>query len=164
MKTIALSLVGVGLLFVSTVSAQEPQRGVFHPGEIARGFVYPGAKSLGQGREAQLGYQATFTTPDEIGKVVDWYREKVSPGLLPKPTESVKYIDGTVSSWPDVVCILEDSRQPAAKQGIEGDPRPVSVLLCMRRTADFTVSVVVTRAKGEGVTHIALAVLQHLKG
>jgi hypothetical protein len=34
----------------------------------------------------------------------------------------------------------------------------------MRRTEDFTVSVVVTRAKDERVTHIALAVIRHLKG
>ena len=157
MRSVALSLVGVALYFVSAVGAQKQQQGAIHAADLASGFVYPGAKRLGQARGAGESYQAKFTTPDEVGKVADWYREKVhGPG--PKP------IEGTMSNWPDAYCILEDSRQPVAKEGTDGDPRPVSVLVCMRRTEDFTVSVVVTRAKDERVTHIALAVIRHLKG
>jgi hypothetical protein len=41
--------------------------------ELAKDFVYPGAKQLGEDREGARLYQAKLTTPADVGRVTDTF-------------------------------------------------------------------------------------------
>jgi hypothetical protein len=97
-------------------------------------------------------YCAKFTTPDDGQKVADWYR-----GVFAAPAkykfEGLSW--GGYEGW----IIREDSYPPSKPGRASGAARPVVVLVCLKRTEEFTANVVVTRAK-ENLTHIVLTVLE----
>lgn len=123
--------------------------------ELAKEFVYPGAKKFDHDREGARMYQAKFTTPDDADKVSEWYRKTLgfqgdegigfNPGNQPGIRESV----------------ADDSRQPGKDERSVGDPRPVSLRILVKKTNDIVVVAVVSRGKDEKLTHIALTYLDN---
>lgn len=151
-----LLLLAVGALLFSGVqlSADEKLK-VKSAKELAQAFIYPGAKKFDEDREGARMYQAKLTTTDNAGQVTAWYRKALkfpggegiafNPGYQPGIRESV----------------INDSRQPGKDERSIGEPRPLTVWTFVKKTNHIVVVAVVTRAKDEKLTHIALTFLDN---
>jgi len=121
--------------------------------EAVRDFVYPDAKNFEEDREGPHIYHAKYTTPDKPEKVVEWYRDKA--GLV--GGEGIAFArhleEGEASS------VLDDSRRPGKTERHRGDARAVSIVILTKKTKIYLLNVVVSRAKDEDVTHLALTYL-----
>jgi hypothetical protein len=123
--------------------------------ELAQEFVYPGAKKFGEDREGARMYQAKFTTPDDAGKVAEWYRKP----LKFQGGEGISFNPG---NEPGIrVSVVDDSRQPGKDERSVGDPRPLTVRTFVKKTNDIVVVAVVSRGQDEKLTHIALTFLDN---
>lgn len=164
-RFIGISAAVLGVFLATVWTAAKPTPGKEDPliterppaQEVAKEFVYPDASQLGDKLDAGTAYCAKFTTPDDGHKVGDWYRGVFAPPAKPKTIEGISWgsYEGRI--------IREDSDQPKRSGRAEGSGRPVIVLVCMKRTREFTVNVVVTRAS-EDLTHIVLTMLEEPKG
>jgi hypothetical protein len=118
--------------------------------EVAGEFVYPGAQALENGVEGAGIYQAKFTTPDAPGKVTNWYRTRLK-------------VQGLEGVWinpgqqPGIrISVADDSRRPGASAAAVGKPRPMTLMVFVKKTNDTVVTAVVSRANDERETHVAL--------
>ncbi len=119
-------------------------------------YAYPGAEPLGDAFDGPGVHAAKYATADGAVKVANWYREKLCPGF---GREGVGINPG---NRPGIrIGILDDSRQPGAKDGEAGEARPSPVVLLERKTAEAVVTVVVSRGEGEKVTHIDVIVVDN---
>jgi hypothetical protein len=115
---------------------------------LARPFLYPKAKDLRWDQEGHGVYHVIFVTPDDLRKVAAWYQHKVvSGGGVVLGTNP---LNGTAES------ALEDSTQPGKADLEPGEARPVGLHVYLKRNREFTVNAVVSRAKGEALTHVVL--------
>jgi hypothetical protein len=125
---------------------------------LADEFTYPGAEKLTTAaRPTAEGpgiFSAKYTSADGWGKVAAFYRKKlglkgeeiiINPGFEPG-------IRGSV---------LDDSSQPKGPGQVIGEPRPVSLVVFLKKTPAAIVNVVISRAKDEKVTHIVLTVVDN---
>ena len=147
---------GVMVLLAATIAFPEALRGKEKPmgaKEAVKAFVYPDAKPLDEGREGPRIYHAKYTTPDKPEKVVEWYRGKA--GLV--GGEGIgfarKQEEGEASS------VLDDSRKPGKTERHRGEARTTNVVILTKKTKSYVLSVVVSRAKDEDVTHCAITYL-----
>jgi len=57
--------------------------------------------------------------------------------------------------------VTEDSHQPRKTEDAVGDPRPLTLLVLVKKTNDIVVVAVVSRGQDEKLTHIALTFLDN---
>ena len=158
----AFGFLGLGCLLglSALLPAQEKAKTVQEAKGLADEFLYPGAEKLTTAAtptgDGQGIFGAKYTTPDSWGKVVTWYRKKlgsqvgregisINQGFEPGIRESV---------W-------EDSRQRKGPGQVIGDPRPVSLVVFLKKTGAIVVNAVVSRTQDENVTHIVLTVVDN---
>jgi hypothetical protein len=124
--------------------------------ERVKEFVYPGVEKLGKESKGAGMYQAKFTTPDDAGKVADWYRKALGfhdeKGIIVHEELSFKQPDLRLS-------MIDDSRQPGSGARADGEPRPLTLRVLVKKTADILVVAVVSRGKDEKRTHVALTLM-----
>jgi len=111
------------------------------------GWKYPGATELGSGQGAG-GYHAMLATTDALDKVEAFYEKKTGEKLKPDQAGG----SGIGGGAGEARVFQDDSVQPGAKS----EPRPVVVRILVNRTKGHDLSLVISRAKGEDHTHIAL--------
>jgi hypothetical protein len=164
MRIALAALVVFGLICLlwpsGPVPAQEKAKAVQEAKGLADDFVYPGAEKLTTATTpAAEGHgilSAKYTTPDGWGKVVTWYRKKLGGQV---GGEGISINPG---NEPGIrASVLDDSRQPKGPAEVIGEPRPVSLVVFLRKTNALTVNAVVSRAKDENVTHIVLTVVDN---
>src|SRR5262249_53882360 len=96
--------------------------------ELAKEFVYPGAKKFGEDREGARMYQAKFTIPDDVGKVTGWYAKTFgTPG-----DEGIAFNPGQEAGIR--LSATDDSRQPGETERAAGDPRPLALQVFVKKT------------------------------
>jgi hypothetical protein len=110
-------------------------------------WTYPGAKELGSGQGAG-GFYAMLATTDGLNKVEAFYEKKTREKL--KPDQAGGH--GIGGGAGEARVFLDDSVQPGAKKA----ERPVVVRVLVQQTKTYDLTLVITRAKGEDYTHIAL--------
>jgi hypothetical protein len=110
------------------------------------GWKYPGAKNVGSG-EGAGGHHAMLATTDGLDKVLAFYEKKVGEKLTPDAPggSGIGGGDGKAEVFQD------DSVQPGTKEA-----RPVVVRILVRRMKEYDLTLVISRAKGEDYTHVAL--------
>jgi len=150
----------IGLACLSApLPAQEKGKADKELNPLADDFIYPGAEKLttaaSPGSDGPGIFSAKYTSPDNWGKVAQWYRKKL--GLQMGEGLGINKVNepGIRAS------VLDDSRQPKEPGQAIGDPRPVSVLVFLKKTNASVVNVVVSRAEKEKVTHIVLTVVDN---
>jgi hypothetical protein len=146
-----LSLLCVLFLSLLTGADDKPKGAKEGAGE----FAYPGAKLFDEDREGARIYHARYTTTDKPGKVVEWYRGKAK---LVEGVEGIGFARNQEAG--EASSVLPDSRAPGKDEHHRGEPRPVEVVSLTKKTRAYVLSVVVSRAKDEAATHIALTYLR----
>lgn len=111
------------------------------------GWKYPGAKELWSGQGAG-GFYAILATTDGLDKVEAFYEKKTGEKL--KPDQAGGH--GIGGSAGEARVFQDDSIQP----GVRAGPRPVVVRVLVQRAKGHDLTLVISRAKGEDHTHIAL--------
>ena len=154
--------VGFGLICLAwptgLVPAQDKGKAAQQPKGLADDFVYPGAEKLTTaatpGGDGPGIFSAKYTTADKWGKVVAWYRTKLESQV---GGEGISINPG---NEPGIrASLMDDSRKPKGPGEVIGEPRPVSLVVFLKKTNALTVNAVVSRAKDENVTHIVLTVV-----
>jgi hypothetical protein len=151
-----LLVLAAGALFFSALRMFADEKPKEKPTkELAKEFVYPGAKKFDEDREGARMYQAKLTTADDADKVSEWYRKTLgfqggegiafNPGNQPGIRESV----------------ADDSRQPGREERSVGEPRPLSLRVFVKKTNDIVIVAVVSRGKDEKLTHVAMTFLDN---
>jgi hypothetical protein len=139
--------------------AQEKEKAAKEAKGLADDFVYPGAENLttaaSPAAEGPGIFSAKYTSSDGWGKVVAWYRKKL--GI--QGGEGMFINSGNVPGIRGSV--LNDSRQPKGTGQVIGEPRPLSLVVFLKKTSTITVNAVVSRAADEKVTHIVLTVVDN---
>jgi hypothetical protein len=127
----------------------------------ADAWLYPGAKALSTGGSGGRVFQSVLTTDDEIDKVLKHYDKKcgtslagddVPPGVFDSASETA---DGKTTSTQSA----DDSTVPLEKKA-KGKPRGVTLRQLTRDEPGFFVTVLVTRAKDDGQTHLLVTYLK----
>lgn len=110
-------------------------------------WKYPKAKELSSGQGAG-GSHAVLTTTDDLDKVIAFYEKKTGQTLkVDQPGgQSISGGAGEARLFQD------DSIQP----GIKSEPRPVVVRILVQRATSYDLTLVISKAKGEDYTHIAM--------
>ena len=143
---LSLGIAGMSVILVAA-SAAIPTRG-FPPRsnsllETIEGWKYPGAR-LPNGAEVSDGgfsgilstnSKTVLTTEDPIEKVIAYYTDRL--------TDAKKHEPGSVA-------IQDDSKD-----------RPVTLRVFVVHTADYSTTLVISRATGEKETHIAWSQFWH---
>ena len=109
-------------------------------------WKYPGAKELGGGQGAG-GHHAVLITADGLDKVVAFYEKKTGEKLTPDAAGG----HGIGGGPGEAHVFQDDSVQPGGKA-----ERPVVVRVLVQRAKGHDLTLVLSRAKGEDHTHIAL--------
>jgi hypothetical protein len=113
-------------------------------------YVYKDAKKFEEDREGPGIYHGKYTTADDPQKVVEWYREKVGMVGIEGIGFARKLEEGEANS------VVDDSRGPGTAKKERGDDRSVRVLILTKKTKTYLLNVVVSRAKDENETHVAI--------
>jgi len=150
-----LLLAAGALLFPGLRTSADEQPKEKSAKELAQEFVYPKAQKLGEDRDGARMYQAKFTTPDDPGKVWAWYGKTHGFDL----GEGIAFNPG---QQPGIrLSVAEDFHQPGKDKGSLGDPRPLTLLVLVKKTNDIVVVAVVSRGKDEKLTHVALTFMDN---
>jgi hypothetical protein len=117
------------------------------------GWKYPGAMELGSGQGAG-GFHAMLATTDRLDKVEAFYEKKTGEKLKPAQPggHGIGSETGAGGKAAKVRVFQDDSIQPGAK----AEARPVMVRILVQRAKDYDLTLVISQAKGEDHTHIAL--------
>ena len=153
MRKIVLLLAGLLLILgraawidVALAEKSEPSKAGSEKADF-EGWKYPGSKELGSGQGAG-GFHAMLTTTDGLDKVESFYERKTGQKL--KPDQAGGH--GIGGGEGEAHVLQDDSIQP----GVKGGPRPVVVRVFVQRAKGHNLTLVISRAKGEDDTHIAL--------
>jgi hypothetical protein len=145
-----LFLLAIAVSSPDLLRGEEKEKGAK---EAVTAFIYPDAKPFEEAREGPQIYHAKYTTPDTVEKVVRWYREKA--GLV--AGEGIgfarKQEEGEASS------VLDDSRKPGKTERDRGEARTTRVVVLTKKTKTYLLNVVISRAKDEEMTHLAITYL-----
>ena len=155
-----LGCFGVCLAWLSVpLVAQEKEKAVKEAKAFGEDFVYPGAKQLTTEASPALEgpgiFSAKYTSADDSGKVVAWYRKKLGVQAVEGIKINPRNESGVTAS------VLDDSRQPQKPGQAIGEPRPVSLVVFLKKTNALTVNTVISRTNDENVTHIVLTVVDN---
>jgi hypothetical protein len=90
----------------------------------------------------------------KLDKVVAFYEKKTGEKLAPDQPggNGIGGENGVGGKVVEARVFQDDSVQPAARS----EPRPVVVRILVQRAKDYDLTLVVSRAKGEDHTHVAL--------
>jgi hypothetical protein len=122
-----------------------PKESVDKPG--FERWKYPGAKELGSDQGAG-GFHAMLATTDDLDKVVAFYEKKTGEKLKADQPGGHGIGGGEGESR----AFQDDSVQP----GVKAEQRPVVVRILVQRAKSYDLTLVITKAKGEDHTHVAL--------
>jgi hypothetical protein len=161
---IALAMLGCfGLICLALLSvplaADDKGKAAKEAKAFGADFVYPGAEKLttaaSPATEGPGISSAKYTTADGSGKVVAWYRKKLG-------IQAVDGIKINPGNKPGITAsVVDDSRQPKKRGQASGNPRPVALVVFLKKTNALTVNAVISRAKDENVTHIVVTVVDN---
>lgn len=100
-------------------------------------------------------YQAKFTTAERVHQVTGWYEKALgTPG-----DDGIAFNPGTL---PGIrISATDDSRQPGQTARALGEPRPLTLQVIVKKTNEFVVVAVVSRAQDERETHIAITFIDN---
>jgi hypothetical protein len=118
--------------------------------KAASAWEYPGAKNSMSSEGGPL-YNSVRTTTDDLASVVGYYEKKLGTKIaLDKPEAGA--VEGGSGKQ---TAVHQDSLHPS-----EGAKKPqareVTLLLAAQNTKEYCLTLVISRAKGEKQTHIAL--------
>jgi hypothetical protein len=117
----------------------------------AKGWEYPKAKVMASSGAEGL-YTVVATTADDLDTVLEHYGKKFGKKVSVHTSSAggVESRDGKTTST------HHDSFQPYDDKKKDYPPRAVTVGVSSQNTKSYFVTVVVSRVKGEGHTHIVL--------
>jgi hypothetical protein len=114
-------------------------------------WQYPGSKELASGFAGSAWY-VRWSSSDDLEKVIAFYEKKVPAKLTPdKP-------GGSTITKKDrrLFCLQDDSVEPSDSKANKNSPRPVTIRILVLNEPWNKLSLVISRAKEERHTHIAL--------
>jgi hypothetical protein len=118
--------------------------------KAAFAWEYPGAKNLVTSEGGPL-YTSIHTTSDDLASVVAYYEKKLATKIaLDKPEAG-----GGEGGRGKHTAVHQDSLRPA-EGGKKAQSRDVTLLLASQTTKEYCLTLVISQAKGEKQTHIAL--------
>jgi hypothetical protein len=134
-------------MIVTSTSADEPPTAT---AKAASAWEYPRAKNSLSSEVGPL-YNSVQTTTDDLASVAAYYERKLGTKIaVDKPT-----VGAAKGGSGKQTAVLQDSLQPS-----EGAKKPrardVTLLLASQNTNAYCLTLIISRAKEEKQTHIAL--------
>jgi hypothetical protein len=153
MKRKLIIPVGVVLLTIGAHFSGSAAISTSMPSRVSE-FIYPHCKLIKPqfGSEDDL-YLSKFFTEDDAGSVIDWYQKKFTGAAKPRS-------QGILWS-PSIARAVMDDSQKLTRHGHSGE-RSVLLEVLSKKTRDYTVNVVVSKAKDERETHVIVTFINHL--
>ena len=118
--------------------------------KAASAWEYPGAKNSMSSEVGPL-YNSVRTTTDDLASVVAHYEKKLGTKIAVDKAEAGAAEGGSGKQ----TAVFQDSLQPA-RDAKKAEARDVTVLLASQNTKAYCLTLVISRAKREKHTHIAL--------
>jgi hypothetical protein len=136
----------LAVLLSASARADEPPTAT---AKAASAWEYPGAKNSMSSEVGPL-YESVRTTTDDLARVVAHYEKKLGTKIdLDKPEA------GAAEGGSDKqTAVLQDSLQ--SEDAKKPQTRDVTLLLASQNTKSYDLTLVISQAKGEKQTHIAL--------
>jgi hypothetical protein len=134
-------------MVVAPASGDEPPTAT---AKAVSAWEYPGSKNSMSSQVGPL-YNSVRTTTDDLASVVAHYEKKLGTKIAVDKPEVGAGEGGSGKQ----TAVFQDSLQPGG-DAKKPDARDVTVLLASQNTRAYCLTLVISRAKGERHTHIAL--------
>ncbi len=146
-RWLTIGVLSLIAMVVASASADEPPTAT---AKAASAWEYPGGKNSMSSEVGPL-YNSVRTTTDDLASVVAHYDKKLGTRIAVDKPEAGAAEGGSGKQ----TAVYQDSLQPSG-DAKKPQARDVTVLLASQNTRAYCLTLVISRAKGENHTHIAL--------
>jgi hypothetical protein len=123
--------------------------------QLAGKWTYPSAQVVSAGRTGAVQYYQIATTTDDLARVAAFYKRLVGRDIV------VASGGGGSEAGADSISATESwsAGEPNPSRLAEGTSQPRAFALGARAEAGFSATLVLYRGKEDGLTHIALTIM-----